>query len=224
VGEKVSVFSPRCGYSVRYHDGPRRPPPDAALNLREFLALSFLRACRVMAGFQLAWLWSGSKGKNALAALARWGVIWRHRFEGVGRLNVYTLPGIYPEVGRALRELVLAQLYVRVRRFYPAELLPAEPPFQGVISFAGLSFPVLVLRHGDPPGLPALLGPALERALVLAEEWHPEFSKVAADARFVLDGDLLWGPLSGAFRFPDGTPDFVPLLAEEGVDSGAGAC
>jgi hypothetical protein len=130
------------------------------------------------------------------------------------------------DVSQTLRHLITVELYLKMRRVIPVRLLPAYPPYTGVL-VAGenrAEFGVIALRRGESltGPMPWLYPPKL---LVIAEDEAQAFvaaSRIGGMARFTTDQALFTEPLHLTFRrYRDGRLErdlvrqFMPFSDQE---------
>jgi len=207
-----SPFSLSNNYTVT--SVPFRPRFFPCLTPREILAQTVLSSCGAAAALTLERFWPKGKGQARLKSLAAAGFMARHVLDGNIRLNIYsTHPRFEPDQG--LRQLALAQLFVRLRECVPCYLTPAEP--FPVLTVMGRHFQVIVLRDGDYA--PLLHSHLRHPSVVVCETLTP---LPGYPVRMTADHDLINRPLEECFYLPDGTPDRESFLAR--LSSGASLC
>lgn len=203
-----SPFSSQHNFTVR--SLPWRPRTFAHLAPRQVLIRTVLNSCGAAAALTLERLWP-AKGRKRLKALSSAGFMARHILDGKIKLNVFSLQPHF-DLDQGLRQLAVAQLFVRLRECVPCYLTPSEP--FPILTIQGRHFQVAVFRSEDPV---ELLLPFLNQPTVIICETLTKFPD--AKARLTTDQDLIDQPLEECFYLPDGTPDrdgFFPRLCESG--------
>ncbi|MCS5696976.1 hypothetical protein NZJ93_12890 [Desulfofundulus thermocisternus] len=185
---------------------------EAWLNPREIIVLNIIKQCRTVSSMQIGRFWTSNKSRQALKRLARWGIIWEHVLEAERKLNIYTPPGYIPDPDRAIREMALAELYLKIREIAPCYIKPAQPPLTGIILYRAVEFNVLVCRAGDNNALLPFLLKEIPRLIIIAENIDPVFKNLPC--RITTDFALQTLPLEDAFFKPDGTPSKAKIFAE----------
>jgi len=174
------------------------------LTPRELLLQEVVSSCGAAAGFTLQRLWRDPrKARKKLLALHRAGFLCLHKLKGERETNVFSFSPRF-SLDPGLRQLAVAQFYVRLREVRDCALAPQGGCW--TLSYRDgereKSLRVLVFRKksDDPLAfLPLLRDPAVVIADALTDAFR------GFPVRFVLDSDLMSGPLR--FYLPDGRED-----------------
>ena len=190
----VSPFSMSCDYSVKSYPFLARVP--GYLTPYEQFVYDLAHSTGAVAFSQVA---SRSKHKKKLKSLARCGLLALHRLEGLYKLNVLT-PGPFPGLIEVLKSLAFTRLVLMLKQ-KGCVFIDEEPPYR-VIILDGKTFHVVIHRETEPVFPVVLQASKPERAIILAEKYHPEFASLES-SRILLDTYDL-------FLYPDGTPEKEP--------------
>jgi hypothetical protein len=180
---------------------------------REALLQEIISSCGAAAGFTLEKLWPDArKARKKLLALHRAGFLALHKLKGEKEMNVFSLsPKFSLEPG--LRQLAAAHLCVRLKEVRDCSLVPETGCWLLSYRDGGREkkFRVLIFRKNSDDPL-AFLPLLKEPAVVIADALTDAFK--GCPARFVLDQDLISGPLR--FYLPDGKEDMeAPFRGEK---------
>jgi len=162
-----------------------------------------------------------ASGEKRLNKMARMGVLIAHTMTAPGStLIIYTIGPIGARVLRipyhanwwqdvevkdVLKQLIINQFYLRLRRIEKDLIyLPAPPPYDAVISFRGNELVVLALRgDGAPEALKFLQVPRLMIICETAEEIMSIAPEIKQPVRYTTDEALFRQPLDKAFYYYD---------------------
>lgn len=194
---EISPFSTLQNYKLKAY--PFNPNPPGHLNDWEKHVLEFLSATKAATYFQLC---DHTRQKKKLNAMSRAGLVHKYQLQGQRNINVVSSVG-FDNLDRLLRTLVFTQLALKLK---PKDILPGSNHIHAHIVLNNI-FPVLVLRHGDDPGMVPFITNRLERVIILSETFYPEFNKIKTPCRICLDQDLLQDELT--FYYPDGRRDAI---------------
>lgn len=183
---------------------------EVALNPREIIVTNIIKQCRTVSSLQIGRFWTSKKSRAELKSLARWGIIWEHVLEGERKLNIYTPPGYIPDPDRAIREMALAELYLKIREIAPCYIKPTQPPLTGILHYQTVEFNILVIRTGDNLKILPHLLKDIPRLMIVAEKYDPVFKLIPS--RIATDYALASMPLEDAFIKPDGTPSKAKIF------------
>lgn len=190
--EEISPFSPLQNYRLKAY--PFTPNPPGRLNDWEKQTLNFLAETKAAAYFQLS---NHAGRKRNLTAMSRAGLVHKYQLQGQRNINVVTSTG-FDDLDKLLRTLAFTQLVLKLK---PREILPGSNQIHAHIVLNN-AFPVLVLRHGDDPGMVPFITNRLDRVIIISETLYPEFNKIKTPCRICLDRDLLQDEVT--FYLPNG--------------------
>lgn len=197
--EIISPFSILQPYEFKAY--PYYPQTPGNLTSWESETLNFLNSVGAAAYFQIA----TEKQKRKLDTLNRVGLIRKYQLTGEQSMNIAAARP-YKDISTLLKSLAFTQLILSLREYFEVKIYPGENHIHAYIDFNNKTFPVIIVRHGENISLLPLLTNKLERVIILAETYHPEFNKLTIPARIGLDNELL---KSLVFRLPDGTIEEV---------------
>lgn len=105
-----------------------------------------------------------------------------HKYQLQGKRNINTVSSVgFDNLGKLLRDLVFTQLVLKLK---PREILSGSNHIYAHIVLNNV-FPVIVLRHGDDPGMVSFITNRLERVIILFETSYPELDKIKTPCRIV---------------------------------------
>jgi hypothetical protein len=188
---EISPFSPLQNYKLKAY--PFTPNPPGHLNDWEKHVLEFLSATKAATYFQLC---DHTRQKKKLNAMSRAGLVHKYQLQGQRNINIVSSVG-FDNLDKLLRTLVFTQLVLKLK---PRDILPGSNHIHAHIVLNNV-FPVIVLRHGDDPGLVPFITNRLDRVIIISEVFYSEFNKIKTPCRICLDQHLMQSGLS--FYLPD---------------------
>ncbi len=194
----MNLYSSANNLQLIYDELPKKKPID--LSPAELVTMNIIKECRAVIAAQLEFLW-GAKSKNKLKTMAVNGLLNNHVLISNGKkINIYTLPSFFPKPEKVIKDIVLAQLYTKIRKYQPCSI------FRGDLTLLSIDkalFPVFVLRHSEKILTPILKG--LPRVIIITEKFKPE--KYPIPVRITTDEMLFKNDVYDLFLTPDGKVD-----------------